>query len=154
VQALYASVQAQLDAARHLRLLRDRWSIRQSLYRDYQRSVGVQMLQLVKTQPVLDAIRRLDGPSPETLLTLQARLRGGADQLERIRPPADLGITHDLLVGAWRFAENAVNSRYQAAQTANVTTAWEASSAAAGALLLLSRAQQELRALLEPPQLQ
>jgi len=44
-----------------------------------------------------------------------------------------------------------VSGRYEAARAANVTGAWEASSSAAGALLLLSRAQQELRTLLEPP---
>ena len=154
VQALRASVQSQLDAARRLRLRRDQWAIRRSLYRDYQRSVGAQLVQLVKSQPALEAIRRLDGPTPDALATLQARLRGGAEQLDRIRPPGDLRITHDLLVGAWRFAENAVNGRYQAARAASVTTAWEASSAAAGALLLLSRVQQEIRELLEPPRLQ
>ncbi|MBI2828802.1 MAG: hypothetical protein HYX77_05990 [Acidobacteria bacterium] len=154
VQALRASVLAQLDAARRLRLLRDQWAIRLSLYRDYQRSVGAQLLQLVKSQPALEAIRRLDGPTPDALVTLQARLRGGAERLDRIRPPGDLRITHDLLVGAWRFAESAVNGRYQAARAASVTTAWEASSAAAGALLLLSRVQQEIRELLEPPRLQ
>ena len=37
-----------LEDARHLRLMRDRWEIRVSLYRDYQRTVGGQMLQLVK----------------------------------------------------------------------------------------------------------
>jgi len=154
VQALQASVQAQLDAARRLRLLRDQWAIRISLYREYQRTVGAHLLQLVKLQPALEAIRRLDGPDADALVTLQARLRGGAERLDRIRPPVDLRITHDLLVGAWRFAENAVNARYQAARAASVTTAWEASSAAAGALLLLSRVQQEIRELLEPPRLQ
>ena len=73
---------------------------------------------------------------------------------QRIQPPSDLRATHELLLGAWRFAETAVNGRYAAARNANVSAAWEASSSAAGALLLLSRAQQELRALLEPPQLQ
>ena len=61
---------------------------------------------------------------------------------------------HDLLVGAWRFAESAVVGRYQAASAASDEIAWEASSAAAGALMLLSRAQEEIRELLEPPQLQ
>lgn len=154
VQALHASVQAQLQASRRLRLLRDQWMIRRSLYADYQRSVRVQMLQLVKSQPTLEAIRRLEGPPPDLLVTLQGRLRGGADRLERVRPPADLRPVHDLLLGAWRFAENAVSRRYEAARTADVAGAWEASSAAAGALLMLSRAQQELQVLLSPPRLQ
>jgi hypothetical protein len=148
------SIEAQLDAARRLRLLQDRWTIRRSLYRDYQRSVGEQLSRLTKSQPELEAIRRLDGPTPEALVKLQATLRGGAEQLGRMRPPDDLRTTHDLLVGAWRFAEKAVTERYAAARAGDVTAAWQASSAAGGALLLLSRVQQEIRELLEPPKLQ
>jgi hypothetical protein len=153
VQAVHASVQSRLEAARHLRLLQDRWEIRVSLYHDYQRSVGAQMLQLTKIQPALEAIRRLDGPTPESLVALQARLGGGAEWLERVRPPMDLEPAHSMLIGAWRFAESAVKGRYEAARAGSVNTAWEASSAAAGSLLLLSRVQQEIRQLLEPPKI-
>ncbi len=153
VQALHAGVQAQLDAALHLRLLRDQWTIRQALYRDYRRAVGTQILQLVKAQPALEAVRRLEGPSPSSLVALRGRLSGGAERLARVQVPSDLRAAHDLLTGAWRFAENAVNSRYSAVRSGEMTTAWEASSAAAGALMFLSRAQQELRNLLEPPRL-
>jgi len=58
------------------------------------------------------------------------------------------------LIGAWRFAENAVNARNDAIASASLTTAWEASSAAAAAMMMLSRAQEQLRLLLEPPRLQ
>jgi hypothetical protein len=153
VQAVNASVQSRLEAARQLRLLRDRWEIRVSLYRDYQRGAGAQMLQLVKLQPSLEAIRRLDGPPPEDLVAMQARLGGGAERLDRMRPPMDLESAHSMLISAWRYAESAVKGRYEAARAGNVTTAWEASSAAAGALLLLSRVQQEIRELLEPPKI-
>jgi len=40
VHALRASVQARLDAARRFRLLQDQWTIRRSLYRNYQRATG------------------------------------------------------------------------------------------------------------------
>jgi hypothetical protein len=153
IQALHATVQSQLDAALRLRLLRDQWTVRQSLYRDYRRVVGKQILQLVKAQPALEAVRRLDGPSLDVLLTLRGRLSGGAEGLQRVQVPADLQVAHDLLTGAWRFAENAVNSRYSAVRSGQMATAREASSAAAGALMFLSRAQQELRTLLEPPHL-
>ena len=153
VEALNASVQAELDAARLLRLRRDQWLIRRSLYQEYERSVGAQIRQLVRSQPDLEAIRRLDGPSPDALLTLRSSLSCGSERLVRMRAPADLASTHDLLVGAWRFAERAINTRYEAARSASVETAWQASSSAAWALLLLSRVQQEIRALLESPQL-
>lgn len=153
VDALHASVQSQLVSAQRLRLLRDQWLIRRSLYRDYQRSIGMQVLQLVKAQSSLEAIRRLEGPAPATLVTLRSRFSGGAERLQRVQVPADVRAVHDLVIGAWRFAETAFNGRYQAIESGEVTTAWEASSAAAGALLFLSRAQQEIRELLEPPQL-
>jgi hypothetical protein len=156
VQALRTSVQVQLDAARRYRLLKDRYVIRQGLYRDYQRSMGVQMLQLAKIRSALEAIRDLKGPAPETLVDLRNRLTGGADRLRRIGAgvPQDLQDTHGLFESAWRFAETAVNARFNAVSSANVGKAWEASSAAAAAMLLLTRAQTELRNFVEPPRFQ
>ena len=151
VQALRTSVQAELRAARQLRLLRDRWTLRRSLYREYHRSS--QLLQLVKAQPALEAIRSLEGPPPSTLVALRRRLRGGAERLDRLDVAEKLRPIHGMLIGAWRFAEQAVDTRYDAAQSAHVPTAWEASSAAAGALILISRVQHEIRELFEPPRL-
>jgi hypothetical protein len=154
VEALTGSVQAKLEGARRLRLLRDQWMVRQSLYREYERSVDDDVEQLTKASPLLEAIRTLEGPAPERLAVLRSRLSGGAARLQRLVIPDYLRPTHALLVGAWRFAESAVNGRTQAVASGSLSTAWEASSAAAGALMMLSRAQQELRALLEPPTLQ
>jgi hypothetical protein len=153
VHALMTSLQVQLDRARRLRLLRDQWTVRRSLFRDYQQAVASELLQLVKAQPSLEAIRQLEGPEPDRLEDLRLRLSGGAARLERLRIPEYLRSTHDLLVAACRFAENAVNARSQAVLSGNLATAWEASSAAAGSLMMLARTQQELRTLLEPPQL-
>ena len=72
-----------------------------------------------------------------------------------LKPIADdLKPAHDLIVGAWRFAESAVDTRYAAVRSGNVSTAWQASSSAAGAMLFIDKAQRELRGLLQPPQLQ
>jgi len=154
VQALSAALQVQLDNARRLRLMRDQWQIRRASYRDYQRAVNGQLLQLVKMQPSLDAIRQLAGPSPSTLATLRGRLAGGADRLQRLAVPEELRGTNDLLVSAWRFAETAVEIRYRAISSGNVAIAWQASSSAAGAMLMVTRVQHDIRALLEPPRLQ
>lgn len=154
VQALDASLQLQLDNARRLRLLRDRWQIRRTSYRQYQRTINSQLLQLVKIQPSLDAIRRLNGPTATTLVSLRSRLDGGADRLQRMTVPDYLRATHELLVSAWRFAESAVDIRYDAVSSGNVTIAWQASSSAAGALLMVERVQHEIRAFLEPPRLE
>jgi hypothetical protein len=65
----------------------------------------------------------------------------------------DLRSTHSMLVGAWRFAEKAANGRADAVSSGNVARAWEASSAAAGALMFLSQAQRGIQDLLELPRL-
>ena len=153
VESLRASIEASLSDARRLRLLRDQWVLRQALYRDYQRLVGSQLLNLVKAQPQLEAIRRLDGPPLGSLRSLQGRLSGGAERLERMTVPEDLRATHSLLVGSWRFAETAAKGRSDAVSSGNVARAWEASSAAAGALMLLSQVQGGIRELLELPRL-
>ncbi len=154
VQALRATVEGRLEDARRLRLLRDQWEVRRGLYRDYQKVVGVQIQKLVQAQSSLEAIRRLDGPKPSALNSMRTQFSGGAERLARVPIPQDLRPTHDLLVGAWRFAETAVRSRQEAVTSGNVARAWEASSAAAGALMMISRAQLEIRELLEPPKLQ
>jgi hypothetical protein len=153
VTALRATVNANLDAARVLRLRRDQWLLRQDAYRSYQRQVGSQLMNLVKARASLEAIRRLDGPKLSTLQALRSRLSGGAERMERLRVPDELRATHDLVVGAWRFAENATRQRADAVSSGNLGRAWEASSAAAGALMMLTRAQQNIRELLELPKL-
>lgn len=154
VASLRAAVSADLDAARLLRLRRDQWLLRQGIYQEYQRAVGSQLLGLVKVQPLLEAIRRLDGPRLDSLRSLQSRLSGGAQRLERIKVPDEMQATHALVVGAWHFAETATRQRVDAVASGNVNRAWEASSAAAGALMMLGRAQQSLRDMLEIPRLQ
>ena len=153
VQALRAALTAELAAVRDLRLRRDQWLVLRDVYRDYLETVSVLMVQLVKAQSSLDAIRRLAGPSPRLLESLKGRLSGGADRLQKMVAPDSLRSTHELLVGAWRFAESATETRYRAIVSADLPTAWQASSAAAGSLMLLERAQEEIRLALEPPRL-
>lgn len=154
VQALTASVQSQLDDARRLRLLRDQWKSRQAVFREYQRSVGSELVQLVKATSALESIKKLEGPAPDRLETLNRVLRGGAVRLDRLLVPEYVRATHDLVISAWRFAETAAAARLRAVKSGEIAVAWEASSAAAGALMMLSRAQKEMRTLIEPPKLQ
>jgi hypothetical protein len=154
VEALNTSLQGKLTNSRHLRLLRDQWALRRDTYRQYQRSVGSSLLLLVKSTASLRAIRTLDGPSPDQLLALKSQLSGGAERLQRMSTPEYLRDVHERLVGAWRFAENAARARFDAISRADPNAAWEASSSAAGALMMLARVQQDLTALLSPPRLQ
>lgn len=153
ISALRAELQAQLEAARELRLRRDQWQVRQQVYRAYVESISVQVLQLVKAKPSLDDIRRLAGPPVERLMSLRSTLGSGADRLDRVAVPEQLRTAHDLLLNAWRMAESAVDTRRTAVVSGSMESAQQASTAAAGALLLFDKAQAELRSALEPPRL-
>jgi hypothetical protein len=154
VEALNTSLQGKLADSRRLRLLRDQWALRRDTYLQYQQSVATSLLMLAKSTASLRAIRTLDGPHPEQLVVLKAQLSGGAVRLERMRTPEYLRDVHERLIGAWRFAENAARARYDAVSNADATAAWEASSSAAGALMMLARVQQDITSLLTPPRLQ
>jgi len=152
-KALRAELTASLDAARDLRLRRDQWFVRRALHREYVESVSVLVAQLVKAQPSLEAIKSLAGPTPARLLSLRRSLTGGAERLRQIVPPEQLRSSHDELITAWQFAQSAADARIKAIEGGDMSTAHQASSAAAGSLLLLARAQEEIRQALEPPKL-
>jgi hypothetical protein len=152
-RALRAELAATLDAARELRLRRDQWNLRRGVYRAYVESISALVAQLVKAQGSLEAIRSLAGPAPLRLQSLQRSLIGGVERLRQIVPPEQLRPAHDELLTAWQFAESAAGVRLKAVESGDVPLAWQASSAAAGSLMLLSRAQDDIRQALEPPRL-
>jgi hypothetical protein len=148
------SLQTRLGDARNLRLRRDQWALRRAAYSQYQRRVNSAITLLSRATVALESIRTLDGPAPDKLILLRTQLSGGALRLERMTTPEYLRDLHQRLIGTWRFAENAVNARYNAVSKADSSSAWEASSAAAGALMMLTRVQQDLQTLLDEPRLQ
>ena len=152
-KALRAELTATLVAAQELRLRRDQWTVRRVVYRDYVDSISALVAQLVKAQPSIEAIRSLSGPTPARLQTMQRSLKGGADRLRQIVPPEQLRSAHDQLLAAWQFAENATGTRLKAVESGDLPLAWQASSAAAGSLMMLTHAQDEIRQALEPPTL-
>jgi len=154
IEALTASLRGRLSDARMMRLRRDQWALRLPIFHEYQRLVGSSLELLVDAIPALDAIRSLEGPHPERLVGLRAQLAGGAEYLERVDTPPYLRDVHERLIGAWRFAESAASGRFEAVSEIDPAAAWQASSSAAGALMMISRVQQELRAIMEPPTLQ
>jgi len=67
--------------------------------------------------------------------------------IARIAVPAERTEAHSLLKNAIQLASRAAASRLRAVETADMQPAWEASSAAAGALMLLDRASEDLKTL-------
>jgi hypothetical protein len=153
ITGLLASLEAHLDAARTLRLAHDRWELRKADFRAYGNQMTTPLSRLARLQTLLDDIKSLVGSSPFALSAIQR----GADQatkaLSAIVPPEEFRSAHALFLSAAHLADTAAKIRMEAALTGDLRRAWDASSAAAGALMLEAQARTEFNTLFQRPQL-
>lgn len=149
--SLLALVAMRLDEARRVRLALDAWTTRVEAFKHYRQSIDLPVRELRTETPRLESIRELAGPDPRLLPRLEQRLSMARLQLAAIEVPAELAPAHALYTAAFQMAMRAASTRRTAVSSGNMSLAWEASSAAAGALLLLTRARDELDRLSAPP---
>jgi len=153
VASLLAAVQEKLDATRRLRLARDQWELRRPLLTAYSVAMRQPLRIFAELTPALESIKALAGSPAATLTAIQSRTAQLARMMTKVAPPDELKAAHALLVSATQLASSAVTVRRQAALANDMTQAWNASSAAAGALMLGARAKADIAALLKPPKL-
>ena len=149
--ALLATLDGRLDSARRLRLARDTWTTRRDGLERYQRAIASSIDRFRRSIPALEQIRQLSGPPPSALMPLSIRLNEALRGLNKVQVPAEAQAIQTMLANAAQTAIRAAASRRVAITTGDMPTAWEAASAAAGALLMFQRAQDELRTLNSPP---
>jgi hypothetical protein len=149
--SLLATLDGRLDSARRLRLARDAWILRVRTLNDYERRIRTAMERLRRSIGSLEQIKALSGPSPNSLPSLSERISDAWRDLKVVRPPAEAAEVHGVLISACQMAVRAVASRRLAITTSDMKMAWEASSAAAGALMFIERANEDLRKLSAPP---
>ena len=153
VAALIADVEAKLDAARQLQLARERWALREPELRSYRLAIRAPMDLLTQLKAPLEDIKALAGSAPGVLATLQRSAASIATLVAAVAPPQELVGAHALLLSAAQLAGNAAQIRREAALAGDMTRAWDASSAAAGALMLGAKARTDILAALRLPQL-
>ena len=153
INALLEQVRRQLDAARRLRLARDQWLERAGSFRAYRKVVAPIVEGLVRAQRNLDDIKRLAGSDATVLVALGERLATNLKTLSVVPVPEELKPAHALLMSAINLAETAVKTRRQATVSGEIALAWDASSAAAGSMLLLTRAREDMEAAVRIPQI-
>jgi hypothetical protein len=153
VNALLADIQVQLDAARQLRLVRDRWKERVGSYRAYLGAIAPVVDVLARSQHDLDSIKRLAGSEPVDLVMLLDGIETSSRLLAAVGVPDELKSAHALLVSALNLADSAVRTRRSAVASGQIRSAWDASSAAAGSITLFARAQEDMEAVVKLPQL-
>lgn len=153
INALLEQVRRQLDAARRLRLARDQWLERAGSYHAYRKVVAPIVERLMRAQRNLDDIKRLAGSDATMLVALGERLATNLKTLGVVPVPEELKPAHALLMSAVNLAETAVKMRRQATVSGELALAWDASSAAAGSMMLLTRAREDMEAAVRIPQI-
>jgi hypothetical protein len=149
--ALLAALDLRLDDARRLRLARDAWALRRPALQRYRRALEPAVAQFHRVKGWLEDIRALAGPAPALLATLQSRMALVARTLERVKPPVEAEGAHALLATVATMSARAAQTRRNAVQSNDMAVAWDASSAAAGALLMFDSALDEINRLTSPP---
>jgi len=151
--AVMAAIEDRLAAARRLRLERDRWRARIGVYRGYWRDLKPAIQDFARARKGLDDIRALAGPDVHALGRLESAIARGARRLAGLRPPSELAAAHGVLASAAQLAASAAKLRRDAVSRGQLDAAWDASSAAAGAMMLLARGRADVERALALPQL-
>jgi hypothetical protein len=149
--SLLAMLDGKLDAARRLRLARDNWAARTEQLRGYRAAIAEPVTIMRTSRDSLDQIRRLAGPSRARLSRLATRTARALALVNAVVAPAEGAGVHGLLKNAIQLASRAAESRRRAVASGDMQPAWEASTAAAGALMLFDRASEDLKDLNTAP---
>ena len=153
VDALLVELASVLDATRTHRAALDRYAhVRGSLLQ-YERTVRPVMSGLDGLTPVFTALREMHYMAYDRLLQTTGRIAAFRTSLDAIAPPADLADVHATLDSALKMASYAVGRRRLAMSIMSEVIDKEASSAAAGALMLSGLAREQLIARLYPPKI-
>ena len=108
------------------------------LFRTYRSAIAPALLEVRRLTPLLETIRQFAGPEPRLLPAARTTTGHGPTTGDRRGDPADrIAGAHELFAAAWQMARRAASGRRNAVSSGDMTLAWEASSAAAGALMLL-----------------
>ena len=150
---MIAVIEEKLDAARRLQLARDRYALREPMLREYRVAIQQPVDLLLRMTPALEAIKSLAGSTPAALAGIERAAAQIISLASAIAPPDELTAAHALLISATQLAVMAAQIRREAATAADMARAWDASSAAAGALMLSEKARGDIQTLVHPPRL-
>jgi hypothetical protein len=148
-----AAITANVDTARRLRLEREAWVLRMQDVRRYQAAIDTPLKILDSLVAPLKDIKELAGSSEGALALLGHQVKSLRLLLATVVPPEECRSVHSLLASAAQLAGDAARMRGEAARAGDIGRAWDASAAAAGALMLTTRAKMEIQALVRLPTL-
>lgn len=153
IVSLRLAVEHTLDETRALRLAQDQWRARRDGYERYEKAIRGPLRRLASVEPLLDDVKALAGPDLSELDDLERQLMRATRELAEVTAPPGVEAIHSLVTTAFQYAESAVQKRRRAVADGDMRTAWDASSAAAAAMMLRIQVQERLERLLTLPQL-
>jgi hypothetical protein len=148
---LLSTLDLRIDAARRLRLAQDAWVLRTAVLQEYWRDVRQALDRLLGVREWLIDVRQLAGPAPRSLVRLGEYAARAQRELTAVTAPPEVTGPHSTLAAAAAMAVRAASARHEAVRSARMDVAWQASSAAAGSLMLLDQAIEELRRITHAP---
>ena len=153
MSVLLATLDLRLDEANRVRVAREAWAARVETFRAYRRATQSPRAAMRDLMRDLRAIRDRQGTSTRALQRTEVRATIAIHELRIVKVPPELAAMHNLLITALQLTRQAASVRRDAISSKNTTLAWDASSAAAGALMLAERAEDELNRLIadNPP---
>lgn len=151
MQAMLGTVDARLEAARRQRLQLERWEERRPMLERYAGVVGRHVAAGDALLRALEDVKALSGPGPTLLTQAEARLAGARADAGMLPVPDEARGLHQTWMSAQELAMRALQTRRAAMRSGDMPQAWEASAAAAGALLLVQQLRSDLARLVQPP---
>jgi len=151
VAAMQSELAAALERARAHRLALDHYAYVKPALLAYERRIRPALTALSRQATLLEAIREMRSVEFAEVERAIRRLKALEHTVLSMSPPEDLASVHATLAGALQMAREACERRRLAVITNRTQTAREASSAAAGALLLAGAVQADLVTGLFPP---
>ena len=112
--------------------------------RAYDVRVSAPLVRLYALRPLLESIDHLANPLPNNVDAAVSEFESIGKVLSGIKPPRTRERAHELLLRTCTMGVRAIRMRQDGARTNDSAAVANAASAAAGALLMLDRANQEL----------
>lgn len=152
VASLLATLDTKLETARRHRLLLERWIERRAVVESYAATIAPHLAPSAPLPRALEDIKALSGPEAGRLAQAEAQL-AGLRAAPRPSVPAEATAVQQIWMSAQQLATRALQTRRSAVRSGDLQQAWDASAAAAGALMLLKQLRTDLPALVRPPAL-
>ncbi len=153
VASLLATLDTRLERARRQRLLLERWRDREPALKAYASTLMPHLVATSALPRALEDVKALSGPGAALMARADVQLAAAVDDARRAAVPDEARLPHQMWLSAQGLAGRALLTRRAAIRSGDLQQAWEASAAAAGALMLLQQLRSDVPGLLRPPTL-